>query len=65
MDSDRDGHRSLRRLGIPGVRDNAQAGWRQNIFKMRKVKNAVNAALGDLTNRVDDILEIVKAQHDY
>jgi type I restriction enzyme, R subunit len=47
------------------VRDNAQAGWRQNIFKIRKVKNALRAALGDCAGRTDDILEIVKAQHDY
>jgi type I restriction enzyme R subunit len=47
------------------VRDNAQAGWRQNIFKVRKVRNAVKAALGNRADRTGDILEIVKAQHDY
>ncbi len=47
------------------VRNNAQAGWRQNIFKIRKVKNAVRTALGDLADRTENILEIVKAQHDY
>ena len=47
------------------VRNNAQAGWRQNIVKIRKVKNAVRTALGDLADRTENILEIVKAQHDY
>jgi type I restriction enzyme R subunit len=47
------------------VRENAQAGWRENIFKIRKVKNAVKAALGQRADQTDNILEIVKAQHDY
>ena len=47
------------------VRNNAQAGWRQNIVKIRKVKNAVRTALRDLADRTENILEIVKAQHDY
>ena len=47
------------------VRNNAQAGWRQNIFKIRKVKNAVRTALGDLAGRTENILQIVKAQHEY
>jgi type I restriction enzyme, R subunit len=47
------------------VRDNAQAGWRENTFKIRKIKNAMSAVLHDNEKQIANIFEIVKAQHDY
>jgi type I restriction enzyme R subunit len=47
------------------VRENAQAGWRENIFKIRKLKNAIGTALNHDEERTAKILEIIKAQHDY
>ena len=42
-----------------------QDGWRDNIIKVKKVKNAIKAALDQQERRADEILELVKKQHDY
>jgi len=34
-------------------------------IKVKKVKNAIKATLDQQESRVDDILELVKKQHDY
>lgn len=47
------------------VKENMQDGWRDNSIKVKKVKNAIKAALGGQAARADDILELVKKQHDY
>ena len=38
--------------------------WRGNRFKERKVRNAIKSVLID-DNLVDQLFEIVKAQHEY
>jgi type I restriction enzyme R subunit len=47
------------------VKENMQDGWRDNVIKVKKVKNAIKAALHEHETRTDDILELVKKQHDY
>jgi type I restriction enzyme R subunit len=47
------------------VRESMQDGWRNNIIKAKKVKNAIKAALAQQESRTEDILELVKKQHDY
>jgi len=47
------------------VKESMQDGWRDNAIKVKKVKNAIKAALGQQAARTDDILELVKKQHDY
>ncbi len=47
------------------VKENMQDGWRDNIIKVKKVKNAIKAALDQQERRADEILELVKKQHDY
>lgn len=41
-----------------------QDGWRENSFKVKKVKNAIKAVLPN-ENHTDRILELVKQQHEY
>ena len=43
---------------------NRQADWRNNHFKIRKLKLAIKAVLGD-DERTDQIMEIVEARHEY
>jgi type I restriction enzyme R subunit len=47
------------------VRDHRQDDWRNNAFKVKKVKNAINAALNGDVERTDVMLELVKNQHEY
>ncbi|WP_265553167.1 type I restriction endonuclease subunit R [Trichlorobacter lovleyi] len=47
------------------VKESMQDGWRDNVIKVKKVKNAIKAALHEHETRTDDILELVKKQHDY
>ena len=47
------------------VKENMQDGWRDNTIKVKKVKNAIKAALDQQETRADEILELVKKQHDY
>jgi len=47
------------------VKESMQDGWRDNVIKVKKVKNAIKAALHEHEARTDDILELVKKQHDY
>lgn len=46
------------------VTKNRQNDWRNNHFKVRKLKLAVKAVLGD-DQRTDQIMEIVEARHEY
>jgi type I restriction enzyme R subunit len=47
------------------VKENMQDGWRDNSIKVKKVKNAIRAALDHHCARTDAILDLVKKQHDY
>jgi type I restriction enzyme R subunit len=47
------------------VKESMQDGWRDNTIKVKKVKNAIKAALDQQERRADEILELVKKQHDY
>ncbi|MDD2499390.1 MAG: HsdR family type I site-specific deoxyribonuclease [Geobacter sp.] len=47
------------------VRESMQDGWRDNTIKVKKVKNAIKVALDQHEERTEDILELVKKQHDY
>ncbi len=47
------------------VRDSRQADWRDNSFKVKRVRLAIKAVLGDDDGHVDQILELVKNQHEY
>ena len=48
------------------VRNAAEADWRGNVMKERKVQIAILEALGDPTDdRAADLLKLVKAQRDY
>lgn len=42
-----------------------QDGWRDNSIKVKKVRSAIKAALHEHQARTDDILELVKRQHDF
>ncbi len=46
------------------VTKNRQNDWRNNHFKIRKLKLAVKAVLGD-DERTDQVMEIVEARHEY
>ena len=45
--------------------DARQDGWRENIMKTRKIRNALMAVLGGDDEATDRILGIVKAQNEY
>jgi type I restriction enzyme R subunit len=47
------------------VKESMQDGWRDNNIKVKKVKNAIKVALNHQEARADEILELVKKQHDY
>ncbi|MCA9445195.1 MAG: restriction endonuclease subunit R, partial [Candidatus Omnitrophica bacterium] len=47
------------------VRANRQDDWMSNVFKVRKVRNAVREALGGDEDLTDEILELVKNQDEY
>jgi type I restriction enzyme R subunit len=47
------------------VRDSRQDDWRGNQFKVKRVRNAIRAALGGEGDRAEEILEIVKNQNGY
>jgi type I restriction enzyme R subunit len=47
------------------VRANRQDGWRENPFKIKKVKLAIKSALGDDEALTQRVLELVKNQHEY
>lgn len=47
------------------VKESMQDGWRDNNIKVKKVKNAIKVALDQQEARADEILELVKKQHDY
>jgi type I restriction enzyme R subunit len=47
------------------VRRNAQEGWRENVFKIKMVRNAVKSALKDDESVIEQILELVKHQNEY
>ncbi len=47
------------------VKESMQDGWRDNSIKVKKVKIAIRAALGQDETCADKILELVKKQHDY
>ncbi|MDK9716556.1 MAG: HsdR family type I site-specific deoxyribonuclease [Trichlorobacter sp.] len=47
------------------VRESMQDGWRDNTIKVKKVKNAIKVALDQHEGRTEDVLELVKKQHDY
>jgi len=47
------------------VQENRQDDWRNNFFKLKKLKNAIKAALQDDELLTAKILELVQEQHDY
>lgn len=47
------------------VRDNQMDDWRNNPFKIKKVRNAIKAALKDDEPLTKRVLELVKNQHEY
>jgi type I restriction enzyme, R subunit len=47
------------------VRDHRQDDWRNNPFKVKKVKNAIKVALNGDTERTDAVFELVKNQNEY
>lgn len=47
------------------VRESMQDDWRGNTIKVKKVKNAIKAALQHNDAHTEHILELVKKQHDY
>ncbi|MEZ4302519.1 MAG: hypothetical protein R3B70_46755 [Polyangiaceae bacterium] len=53
-------------LGVDqAVRAKMQDGWRDNVMKTRRVRQAIAAVLGDDDARIDATLDLVKRQHDY
>ena len=47
------------------VRDNRQDDWRNNPFKVKKVKNAIQGVLNGDAARTEAVLELVKNQNEY
>ena len=47
------------------IRSKKKADWRGNKFKEREVRNAIRSVLDNNKELVDELFEIVKAQHDY
>ena len=47
------------------VRTHRQDDWRNNTFKVKKIKNAINATLNGDAERADAVLELVKNQNEY
>jgi type I restriction enzyme, R subunit len=44
---------------------NRQDDWRNNSFKVKRVRNAIKAALKDDESATERVLELVKNQHEY
>lgn len=44
---------------------NRQDDWRNNSFKVKRVRNAIKAALKDDESATEQVLELVKNQHEY
>ena len=44
---------------------NRQDDWRNNAFKVKRVRNAIKAALKDDESDTERVLELVKNQHEY
>jgi type I restriction enzyme, R subunit len=47
------------------VNTSRQDDWRNNVFKVRKVKLAILGLLDNDETRADQVLELVKRQHEY
>jgi type I restriction enzyme R subunit len=47
------------------VYDSRQDDWRNNLFKIKRVRNAIKAALKDDEPATEQVLELVKNQHEY
>ena len=47
------------------VNNSTEANWRDNIFKVRKVKYAIKKVLKDDDVLTDKVLTLVQKQHDY
>jgi type I restriction enzyme R subunit len=47
------------------VRGSSQDDWRENFFKVRKVKFAIKDVLKDDEELTERVLELVKNQHEY
>ncbi len=47
------------------VRQSRQDDWRSNPFKVKKVKMAIRAVLGDDDALAEHVLQLVKNQHEY
>jgi type I restriction enzyme R subunit len=47
------------------VRENRQDEWRDNVFKIKKVRNAIKAVLQDKHEITEQVLELVKQQNEY
>lgn len=53
-------------LAVDGaVRASRQDDWRGNVFKIRRVRNAIKALMHDDEAAADQLLELVKNQHEY
>jgi len=53
-------------LAVDGaVRVSNQDDWRENLFKVRKVKFAIKGVLKDDEALTEKVLELVKNQHEY
>jgi type I restriction enzyme, R subunit len=42
-----------------------KADWRGNKFKEKEVRNAIKSVLGESSDRIDSVFDIVKSQRDY
>ena len=47
------------------VRSKMQDGWRDNVMKTRRVRQAIGAVMGETDERLDATLDLVKRQNDY
>ena len=47
------------------MRENKQADWRRNSFKVKKVRIAIKSMLQDDEALTEQILELVKNQNEY
>lgn len=47
------------------IRYTRKAEWKQNGFKTRKVKNAVEKEMGEYATGVDAVMDIIKNQPEY
>lgn len=53
-------------LAVDGaVRASRQDDWRSNSFKIKKVRLAIKAALGNNDALIEPVLELVKKQNEY